>query len=175
MRPRLPSPEWTFDLPLSRMPESAAPKLGKNSSVVTMEVEIPNNADGVLYALGGISGGLACFMKDGFLHYEFNLFAIQRTKIRSPVGVAPRQGDDRNRVGARGSDRRTDGRDDEGERNSGGPRYRARRDDAALHIERYVRRRNGSRLPVSLDYHEKAPFSFEGKIGRTHRGLPEGA
>ncbi len=36
--------EWTFDHPITGMPESAAPKLGKVGSLVTMEVDIPENA-----------------------------------------------------------------------------------------------------------------------------------
>ena len=50
--------EWTFDGPMTRMPESAAPKLGKVDSLVVMDVDVPANANGVLYALAGFSGGL---------------------------------------------------------------------------------------------------------------------
>ena len=48
--------EWTFDGPMTRMPESAAPKLGKNNSIVTMDVNVPANANGVLYALRWLFG-----------------------------------------------------------------------------------------------------------------------
>jgi hypothetical protein len=41
------------------------------------------NANGVLYALGGFSGGLTCYVKDGVLSYEYNLFEIQRTEIKA--------------------------------------------------------------------------------------------
>ncbi|MEY3897002.1 MAG: hypothetical protein RLZZ214_2523, partial [Verrucomicrobiota bacterium] len=75
--------EWTFDAPITRMPESAAPKLGKQDSLVTMEVDVPANANGVLYALAGFSGGVTCYVKNGFLCYEFNLFEVQRTKLKS--------------------------------------------------------------------------------------------
>ena len=75
--------EWTFDAPITRMPESAAPKLGKVDSLVTMDVDVPANANGVLYALAGFSGGVTCYVKDGFLCYEFNLFEVQRTKLKS--------------------------------------------------------------------------------------------
>ena len=44
----------------------------------------------MLYKLGANSGGLTCFVEDGVLCYEYNLFIIQRTKIRAkqklPVG-----------------------------------------------------------------------------------------
>ena len=39
------------------MPESAAPRLGKNDSLVTMNLDVPDNAKGVLDALAGFSGG----------------------------------------------------------------------------------------------------------------------
>ena len=100
---------WTFDAPMVRMPESAAPKLGKNSSLVTMEVDVPANANGVLYALAGFSGGVTTYMKDGYLNYEFNLFEVQRTKVRSaaklPVGKAKIEVE----VKAGRQDRRPDG------------------------------------------------------------------
>ena len=66
---------------MTGMPESAAPKLGKVDSLVSMEVDVPENANGVLYALAGFSGGVTCYVNDGFLSYEFNLFEVQRTKI----------------------------------------------------------------------------------------------
>ncbi len=81
--PASPLTEWTFDSPIKGMPESAAPKLGKVSSNVTIDIEVPENANGVLYALAGFSGGVTCYVKDGYLNYEFNLFEIQRTKIKS--------------------------------------------------------------------------------------------
>ena len=84
--------EWTFNSPITGMPESAAPKLGKVSSLVTMDVDAPANANGVLYALAGFSGGIALYVKDGVLSYEFNLFEVQRTKIRSKENAACRQG-----------------------------------------------------------------------------------
>ena len=37
----------------------------------------------MLYALGGFSGGLTCYVKDGTLCYEYNLFEIQRTHIKA--------------------------------------------------------------------------------------------
>jgi arylsulfatase len=59
---------------------------------VTIDADIPENADGVLYALGSSSGGLTCWFDDGHLCYEYNLFIVQRTKIRSqrriPAGPA---------------------------------------------------------------------------------------
>jgi len=85
-----PYAEWTFSGDTVRMPEFCAPALGNKPNVVAIDAEIPPNANGVLYKLGANSGGLTCFVEDGVLCYEYNLFLIQRTKIRAkqklPVG-----------------------------------------------------------------------------------------
>jgi arylsulfatase A-like enzyme len=85
-----PYTEWTFSGNTVRIPEFCAPALGNRSNVVTIDAEIPANANGVLYKLGANSGGLTCFVEDGVLCYEYNLFIIQRTKIRAeqklPIG-----------------------------------------------------------------------------------------
>ncbi|HSH16030.1 MAG TPA: sulfatase-like hydrolase/transferase, partial [Verrucomicrobiae bacterium] len=84
--------EWTFAGALTRMPEFAAPALGNTENIVTIEADIPANANGVLYALGGFSAGLSCYVMDGVLCYEYNLFEIQRTQIKArgklPTGKA---------------------------------------------------------------------------------------
>ena len=85
-----PYTEWTFSGDTVRMPEFCAPALGNKPNVVVIDAEIPANANGVLYKLGANSGGLTCYVEDGVLCYEYNLFIIQRTKIRAkqklPVG-----------------------------------------------------------------------------------------
>jgi len=75
--------EWAFSGNITRMPEFAAPALGNKPNMVTIEAEIPAKANGVLYALGGFSGGLSCYLQDGVLSYEYNLFEIMRTQIKS--------------------------------------------------------------------------------------------
>src|SRR5262249_30745273 len=87
--PASPYRKWTFDGIPSSMPEAAAPKLGKVSSLVTMEVDVPESANGVLYALGGFAGGLALYVKDGILAYEFNLFEVKRTTIQATTALTP--------------------------------------------------------------------------------------
>lgn len=86
--PSTPYTEWTFTGPIHRMPEFAAPKIGKYNNIVSMEVDVPGNASGVLYALGAFSGGLSCYVKDGLLCYEYNLFEIQRTQIKAREKLA---------------------------------------------------------------------------------------
>ena len=55
-----PYTEWTFAGDMTRMPEFTAPALGNRHNVVTIDADIPANANGVLYALGAFSGGLTC-------------------------------------------------------------------------------------------------------------------
>ncbi len=87
-----PYTSWTFPGAITRMPEFAAPTLGNKDNLVSLDVDVPGNANGVLYALGGFSGGLALYVKDGVLSYEYNLFEIQRTHIKAkgklPTGKA---------------------------------------------------------------------------------------
>ena len=167
MRPRRHLTEWTFDHPIKGMPESAAPKLGKVSSLVSMEVDVPVNANGVLYALAGFSGGLTCYMRDGQLCYEFNLFEIERTKIRSsrklPAGKAKIE------VVTSLVDKMGGPLDVKlkvnGQEVGKGRVPRA----MSLHFTSNATFDIGTDLdsPVSLDYFEEAPFAFTGFIGKT--------
>src|ERR1700704_980418 len=84
-----PYAEWTFSGDTVRMPEFCAPALGNKPNVVTIDAEIPDNANGVLYALGGFSGGLSLYVQDGTLSYEYNLFELQRTHIRAKEKLPP--------------------------------------------------------------------------------------
>jgi len=86
-RPASPYKEWTFYGNIGNMPEFSAPALGNTNNTVKMDLNMPKNANGVLYALGGFSGGLTLYMKDGYLNYEYNLFEIQRTKMKSPSKI----------------------------------------------------------------------------------------
>ncbi len=172
--PSTPYRNWTFRGPMQRMPEFAAPKLGKADSDVRIEAEIPAEANGVLYALGGFAGGLTLFMQDGHLVYEYNLFEISRTRFRSKEPLAA--GDVVIEVRSRMADAR--------------PR-------SPLDIEITV---NGKQViagqvpmtapllftandcldigsdwgsPVSTEYFDEAPFEFEGTLGVTTIAYPE--
>ena len=50
---------------------------------MTIDAELKPDSAGVLYALGGFSGGLALWVENGKLTYEYNLFEIERTRIAS--------------------------------------------------------------------------------------------
>jgi arylsulfatase len=159
--------EWTFDAPITGMPESAAPKLGKVSSLVTMDVDAPANANGVLYALAGFSGGITSYVKDGVLSFEFNLFEVQRTKIRSrgklPAGKSKIEVESKlvDKIG---------GPMDVTLRVNGDVVGQGRVPAAmSLHFTSNATFDIGTDLdsPVSLDYYDQAPFAFNGTIGKT--------
>ena len=80
---------WRFDATTTRMPEFAAPGLGKRSNHVALAVEVGEGASGVLYALGGASGGVALYMDEGRLVYEYNMLIIERTTTKSEAPLAP--------------------------------------------------------------------------------------
>ncbi len=82
-RIKTPYSSWRFDASTTRMPEFTAPGLGRESSTVTIDAEFAENASGVLYALGGSGGGLALYMDKGQLVYEYNMMIIERYIARS--------------------------------------------------------------------------------------------
>ena len=82
-RAKTPYTTWHFDSTTRRMPEFAAPGVGRESNHVTIDAEFGDNASGVLYALGGAGGGLALYMDKGQLVYEYNMMIIERYIARS--------------------------------------------------------------------------------------------
>jgi len=161
--------EWTFSGDTVRMPEFCAPALGNKPNVVIIDAEIPVNANGVLYKLGANSGGLTCYVEDSVLCYEYNLFIIQRTKIRAnqklPVGkvkievetayAVPRPGGPLNiTMRVNGEVLAT------GLVPISAPLLFTANDCLDIGIAL------GS--PVSLDYYDKAPFKFNGTIEQVH-------
>ncbi len=164
-----PYKEWEFSGDTVRMPEFCAPALGNKNNVVTIDADIPANANGVLYALGAAAGGLTLYLDEGYLCYEYNLFILSRTKIRSVAKMPP--GRATITVTTQYADPRPAGPLDvtvarDGETVAAGqvpvsaPLLFTAND--CLDIGTCL----GS--PVSLDYRERAPFPFEGRIHRVH-------
>ncbi|CAE6851610.1 hypothetical protein R75461_07501 [Paraburkholderia nemoris] len=81
--------EWHFDDETRRVPDFVAPRLGAFSNRVTVEADVPVEASGVLYKLGGTAGGVTLYFDKGHLHYEYNAMAMWRTKLLSPKTIPP--------------------------------------------------------------------------------------
>ena len=169
MRLGSPYTEWTLSGNSVRIPEFAGPTLGNKPNIVTIDAVIPENANGVLYKLGGQSAGLTCFVEDGILCYEYNLFIIQRTKIRAkdklPTGkvkiVVETSYIELKAAGPLKVTLKVNGQVfAEGTVPVSAPLGFTAND--CLDIGQAL----GS--PVSLDYREKAPFKFNGKIEQVH-------
>jgi arylsulfatase len=89
LRISTPYREWNFTGDIIRMPEFIAPALGNRANKITIKTTAAEKPEGVLYALGGAGGGLTCFVDGGRIVYEYNLFIIQRTQIRSERSLEP--------------------------------------------------------------------------------------
>jgi len=76
--------EWNMYEGMTRIPESQAPKFMSGFSThSTIEANMPENANGVLFAVGGISAGFTVFMQDGILKAEYNAMTLNRYKVNS--------------------------------------------------------------------------------------------
>jgi arylsulfatase A-like enzyme len=88
-RIKTPYTRWTFDDTTTRMPEFTAPAIGNHNNTVTIDLECGAEANGVLYALGGAGGGLACYLDKGQLVFEYNLMIIDRSIAKSREKLPP--------------------------------------------------------------------------------------
>lgn len=163
-RIKTPYSRWTFDQSTTRMPEFAAPGLGRQDNRITITAELPDNASGVLYALGGNSGGLTLFMDQGQLKYEYNMMLIEHytaetpklaagqhsitveTKLQSKTPMSP--ADVIIRVDGKEAARTTV----------------ARTVPAAFTASETFDVGTDLGSPVSLDYEARRPFAFDGTI-----------
>jgi arylsulfatase len=87
-RIKSPYTSWRFDATTTRMPEFSAPGIGRENNTITIDAELGENASGVLYALGGAGGGVTLYMDKGDLVYEYNMMIIERYIARSTSKIA---------------------------------------------------------------------------------------
>ncbi len=87
---RIASPysSWRFYASTRRMPEFTAPGLGRQSNHVEIELNVNDNSSGVLYALGGGSGGVTLYMDEGHLVYDYNMLLIEHTIATSEAALS---------------------------------------------------------------------------------------
>ena len=166
--PSTPYTEWTFGGPVIRIPEASAPKLGTIGNRVEMEIEVDETSNGVLYSMGGFAGGMSCYISNGVLCYEYNLFHMNRVQIRAksklPNGKVNVEVESR-LVGVEPGSPMEVTLTTNGEVVAQGkvpvtvPVGFSANDCLDIGSDW------GS--PVSKDYYELAPYSFSGTIGRT--------
>ena len=165
--PQNPATEFRYTQDVIGVPEFAAPKVGARSKVVDLDVEIGPDPKGVLYALGAFSGGLALWVDKGELHYEYNLFEIERTSLKGseplPMGTVKTEVNTHIATlrGAADVTIRVNGKEvAKGQI----PRTAAlgftANDAFDVGMDSYS--------PVSLAYFDRAPFAYNGKISNVH-------
>jgi len=88
--PRSPLTEWYLYEGMTRIAESNAPlfRTGKNS-IASVDVEVPKNASGVLYCVGGTSGGFSVYMDQGYLYAEYMATLLYRYVAKSSAPLTP--------------------------------------------------------------------------------------
>ncbi|WP_340112132.1 arylsulfatase [Maribellus mangrovi] len=166
--PSSPLTEWTFFEGQDRIPESMAPKFasGRSSNAV-IDAEIGENAEGVLFALGGISSGFTVYMDKGFLKAEYNAMTLNRYKILSestiPTGKVKMEVETKYDTKERMAPATVTLKVNRKQVGQG----RIERSVPAAHTasETFdIGVDLGS--PVSLDYYYRAPFRFNGQINQ---------
>jgi arylsulfatase len=163
--PRNPATEFRYTQDVVAVPEGVAPKLGAASSLVTINAELKPDSAGVLYALGGFAGGVALWVENGKLTYEYNLLMMERTQVSSaaalPTGKVKIEVESRmsgpGHLKAVDVIIRVNGKEvGKGRVPRNAPVLFTANDSFDVGMDSYS--------PVSLAYYDRAPFKFNGKI-----------
>ena len=157
---------WTLFPGQTRIPESMAPKFVSGfSSRAVIEADVPAGAEGVLYCVGGLAGGFTVFMDHGELRAEYNTLGVYRYKARSdgpiPTGKVKIEVEllfeEKKPQAPAAIVLRVNGKQvGEGRVERSVPAGFTASETFDVGVDL------GS--PVSLDYHERAPFAFNGTI-----------
>jgi len=168
--PSSPLTEWSFYEGQDRVPEALAPKFTSGrSTLAVIDADIGKNAQGVLFAVGGISSGFTVYMDKGYLKTEYNAMTLNRYKVASasaiPTGKVKieveTKYDKMERLAPATVTLTVNGKQV--------GQGRIERSVPAVHTasETFdVGKDLGS--PVSLDYYDRAPFKFNGKIEKIY-------
>jgi len=165
-----PLTEWNFYEGQDRIPESIAPRfVSGRSTLAVIDVQIDKGAEGVLFALGGTSSGFTVYMDKGLLKAEYNAMTMNRYKASSkspiPTGKVKievkTQYDSKERMAPATLTLTVNGKQvaqTRIERSVPGAHTASETFDVGKDL--------GS--PVALDYLDRAPFVFSGKIEKIH-------
>ncbi len=162
-RAKPPYEKWFFDETTTRMPEFAAPGLGRESNRVTLEIECGADPSGVLYSLGGVAGGVTLYADRGHLAYEYNMMIIERYVARAERAL----GAGRHRIEVDTAIARPGGAAEVTIVVDGAEVARttvARTVAGAFSASETLNVGIDLGSPVSLDYYDRRPFPFDGKI-----------
>lgn len=86
--PSSPLTDWSFYEGQDRIPEAIAPKFTSGrSTLAVIDAQIDKDAEGVLFALGGTSSGFTVYMDKGMLKAEYNAMTMNRFKASSTSAI----------------------------------------------------------------------------------------
>lgn len=80
--------EWNLFEGMTRIPESEAPNVRNGNIHAEIELDVPENVNGVIFAMGGYAGGVSLYALNGELYYEYSALLLKRDKIK--VGPLPK-------------------------------------------------------------------------------------
>jgi len=168
--PTSPLKEWTLYEGQDRIPEPMAPKFSSGrSTLAVIDAEIQKDAEGVLFAVGGISSGFTVYMDKGFLKTEYNAMTLNRYKVTSKTAIptgkvkieVETKYDTKERLAPATITLTVNGKEV--------AQGRIGRSVPGGHTG-YETFDVGTDLgsPVALDYYDRAPFKFNGKIEKIY-------
>jgi len=164
--PSSPLTEWSFYEGQDRIPEAMAPKfVSGRSTLAVIDAEIGKDAEGVLFAIGGVSSGFTVYMDKGLLKAEYNAMTMNRYKVASNTAIptgkvrieVETQYDSTERLAPATLTLTVNGKQV--------GQGRIERSVPSVHTASETFD-VGSDLgsPVALDYYDRAPFKFNGNI-----------
>jgi arylsulfatase len=166
--PSSPLTEWSFYEEQNRIPEAMAPKFTSGrSTLAVIDAEIDKNSEGVLFALGGIASGFTVYLDNGILKTEYNAMTLDRYKVTSkstiPTGKVKieveTKYDSKERMAPATITLSVNGKQvGQGRIEKSVPAIHSAFETFDIGID------FGS--PVALDYYNRAPFKFSGKINK---------
>ncbi len=159
--------EWTLFDGMTRIPESQAPNVRNGNLRAEIEAEVPENVNGVLFAMGGYAGGVSLYALDGTLYYEYSALLLKRDKIKvgalpaGDVTIAYEMKTPMERVAPADLKFWINGEEaatGKVQRTVPGGFTASETFDVGMDLN----------SPVADDYFDKAPFKFEGTLKRLH-------
>jgi arylsulfatase len=159
--------EWTLFEGMTRIPESEAPNVRNGNLRAEIEAQVPEGVDGVIFAMGGYTGGVSLYALDGELYYEYSALLLRRDKIK--VGKLP-AGDVKIAMEMRTPLQRAAPAELKfwinGEQAATGTVERTV--PAVFTASETFDVGMDTSSPVANDYLDKAPFAFEGTLKKLH-------
>jgi arylsulfatase A-like enzyme len=163
--------QWVFAQGMTRIPESQAPNVRCGNVRAHVEAAVPENVNGVIFALGGYAGGVTLYAWNGELRFEYSSLLLKRTHIDvGPLPAGKVEIDFEMKTPKPGAPAEVAFWINGKEAARGVVELTI---PAAFTASETFDVGSDTCSPVADDYFEKAPFAFEGVIQRVEfRNLP---